>query len=99
MRGDPPGSVEEAPAISLPRRDKAVLFAVALSARIVATAVIGFPGAVAYGKIVNGILGAAMALVLASIALRLFGSLRAARIAGVLAAIHPGFVVLGTEVQ
>jgi len=148
MRGDPPGSVEGAPPISLPRRDKAVLFAVALSARVVATAVIGFhrwrfgdslayvrtarslwstgsypahtdlllfrppgypmflalstaghPGAVVYDKIVNGILGAAMVLVLASIALRLFGSLRAARIAGVLAAIHPGFVILFTDIQ
>jgi len=148
MRDDPPGSGEDVRALALPRRDKVVLFAAALSARVVAAAVIGFhrwrfgdslayvrtaralwrtgsypahtdlllfrppgypvflalstaghPGAVAYDKIVNGVLGSAMVLVLASIALRLFGSLRAARIAGVLAAIHPGFVILCTEVQ
>ena len=139
---------DSAPGLSLARRDKLAIFALALAARIAAILALGprrwrfgdgpayvsaaktlwrtgtypsytdlllfrppgypaflalstagHPGAIVYDKLVNAFLGALAVLVLASIAFRLFGSRRAARIAGAIAAVHPGFVVLSTDVQ
>jgi 4-amino-4-deoxy-L-arabinose transferase-like glycosyltransferase len=66
---------------------------------LLALSTFGHPGAIVYDKVVNAILGALATLVLASIALRAFRSRRAARITGVLAAVHPGFLILSTDVQ
>lgn len=139
---------DAAPGVSLARRDKMAIFALALSARVAAILALGLgrwrfgdglayvgaarslwrtgtypsytdlllfrppgypvflalstaghPEAIAYDKILNAIVASLSVLVLASLALRVFASRRAARIAGVLAAVHPGFVVLSTDIQ
>lgn len=64
-----------------------------------AISTLGHPAAVVWDKVVNVLLGSAAVLVLAAVAGRLFGSRRATRASALLAAIHPGFVVLSTDVQ
>jgi len=59
----------------------------------------GRPDRIAWDLAWNAVLGALSVLVLASLAGRVAGSLRAARFAGVAAALHPPLLILSADVQ
>src|SRR6185436_11031066 len=64
-----------------------------------AAATLGHPRSVAAGKAINAVLGALAALLLAALSARIFGSRPVAFATGIAAALHPGLVMLSTDVQ
>ena len=64
-----------------------------------AIATLGHPDRIALAKIVNTILGAFAAVLLAAISRRVFRRTALAIATGLAAAVHPSFVLLSTEVQ
>src|SRR6185503_20257616 len=64
-----------------------------------AAATLGHPRSVAAGKAINAVLGALAAVLLAAFSARIFGSRPVAIATGIAAALHPGLVMLSTDVQ
>ena len=64
-----------------------------------AVSTLGHPGWIALDKVWNAVLGAAFVVLLAAIARRVFAGRAIALAAGGLAALHPAFLFLGSEVQ
>jgi len=64
-----------------------------------AAATLGHPRSVAAGKAINAVLGALAAVLLAALSARIFGSRPVAIATGIAAALHPGLVMLSTDVQ
>ncbi len=64
-----------------------------------AAATLGHPDRIALAKIVNAVLGALAAVMLASVSARIFRRRGVALATGAAAAIHPGFVFLSTDIQ
>jgi 4-amino-4-deoxy-L-arabinose transferase-like glycosyltransferase len=62
-------------------------------------ATLGHPDWIALAKIANAALGALAAVALASLSARIFRRRRVALATGVAAAVHPGFVLLSTDIQ
>ncbi len=88
---------EGAAAISLPRREKRVLFAVAIVARAAAAFLAVSTWRIGWDRVVNAGLGSLAVLVLASLAGRVAQSLPAARVAGGAAALYPPFLLLSPD--
>ncbi|HYV40824.1 MAG TPA: glycosyltransferase family 39 protein [Thermoanaerobaculia bacterium] len=62
-------------------------------------ATLGHPDRIAFAKIANAALGALAVLILADLSARIFRRRGLALATGVVAAVHPGFVFLSTDIQ